>query len=142
MERLPNIHPGDVLREEFLIPLDKRAYWLAKGLGISATAVGEILSGKRSITPATALRLERFLGCSAEFWLNLQAAYDVEEERRRLAPVLEEIAPADLPALTQERQRAEIERRRQLTAPLQAERERLAQELAATQPREEEPAAV
>jgi antitoxin HigA-1 len=87
-------------------PAHKTAYWLAKGLGTSATAVGEILTGKRSITPATALRLERFLGCSAEFWLNLQAAYDVEEERRRLAPVLEAIAPADLPALTHERQRA------------------------------------
>src|SRR6185436_5845704 len=133
-ETIGAIHPGEVIREEFLVPLGKTAYWLAKGMGISQTAVGEILQGKRAITPATALRLERFLGCSAEFWLGLQAAYDVEEERRRLAPVLEEIAPADLPALTQERQRAEIERRRQLTAPLQAERERLAQELAAIQP--------
>src|SRR6476620_2930067 len=87
-ETIGAIHPGEVIREEFLVPLGKTAYWLAKGLGISQTAVGEILQGKRAITPATALRLERFLGCSAEFWLGLQASFDLEEERGRLGPGL------------------------------------------------------
>jgi antitoxin HigA-1 len=79
MGRLPNIHPGEVIREEWLVPLGKSKYWLAKGLRISATAVGEILAGKRGITALTALRLSRFLGCSPDFWLGLQASYDLEE---------------------------------------------------------------
>src|ERR1051326_736767 len=96
MERLPNVHPGDILREDYLVPLGKTAYWLAKGLGVSQTAVAEILSGKRSVTPATALRLSRFLGTSAELWLNLQADYDLEEERNRMSEALEKIQPCDL----------------------------------------------
>src|SRR5207247_5600730 len=99
------MHPGEVIREDFLIPLGKSAYWLAKGLGITESAVGEILKGKRCITPATALRLERFLGCSAEFWLGLQAAYELDEERARLERDLRMIEPAALQELTQERQR-------------------------------------
>ena len=142
-ERIGSIHPGEVIREEFLVPLDKSAYWLAKGLGITETAVGEILKGKRGVTPATALRLERFLGCSAEFWLGLQAEYDLDEERTRLESRLEEIEPADLSALTRERQRAVEERLQPLTATLSAERQRLATELDAIQPHEQqEPAAV
>lgn len=137
-ERLPNIHPGEVLREDFLVPLGKSAYWLAKGLGITETAAGEILKGKRAITPATALRLERFLGCSAEFWLGLQAAYDLEEERRRLASGLEALAPADLDAEWSARARALEERKRGLSAVLPAERERLAADLAEIQPCERE----
>src|SRR4051794_10643610 len=96
MERLPNVHPGEVLREDYLVPLAKTAYWLAKGLRMSQTAVGEILAGKRGITPVTALRLSRFLGSSAEFWLNLQAAYDLEEERLRSGELLRDVEPADL----------------------------------------------
>jgi addiction module HigA family antidote len=102
-EKIGSIHPGEVIREDFLVPLGKTAYWLAKGLGVSQTAVGEILHGKRSITPATALKLERFLGCSAEFWLGLQSEYDLDEERARLAPHLQQIEPAALNALTRER---------------------------------------
>ena len=96
MERVGNIHPGEVLHEDFLVPLGMSPYALAKGLGISPTAVGEILKGKRSITPATALRLQRFFGAEAEFWLNLQAMYDLEEERNRLAGKLEAIKPCEL----------------------------------------------
>src|SRR4051812_1387140 len=138
-ETIGAIHPGEVIREEFLVPLGKTAYWLAKGLGISQTAVGEILQGKRAITPATALRLERFLGCSAEFWLGLQATYDLDEERGRLGPGLAEIEPADLRALTRERQRAVEARLRPMTMTLPEERERLAAELDAI--RHHEPAA-
>jgi antitoxin HigA-1 len=135
-ERLPNIHPGEIVREEFLVPLGKSAYWLAKGLGITESAVSEILKGKRAITPATALKLERFLGCSAEFWLGLQAAYDLEEERRRLAPGLEEMEPADLDAAWKERARALEARKQQMVSALPGERVRLAGELATMAPRE------
>jgi addiction module HigA family antidote len=124
-QTIGSIHPGEVIREDFLIPLGKSAYWLAKGLGITESAVGEILKGKRAITPATALRLERFLGCSAEFWLGLQSAYELDEERARLERDLQEIEPAALSELTQARQRAVEERCRPLVAALPEERQRL-----------------
>ncbi|WP_420457648.1 HigA family addiction module antitoxin [Neolewinella sp.] len=80
MERLPNIHPGEVLREEFLVPLSLSAYRLAKDLGIPQTRISTILSGKRRITADTALRLSKYFGTSAKFWLGLQDDYDLEEE--------------------------------------------------------------
>src|SRR5712692_11451474 len=85
MAQLRNPHPGDTIREE----LDERgisAYKLAQGLGLQETAVSQILRGQRRITPRTALRLAEFFGTSAQFWLNLQSAYDLEEERRRMSP--------------------------------------------------------
>ena len=135
-QRIGSIHPGEVIREDFLVPLGKNARWLAKGLGVPQTAVGEILRGKRAISPGTALKLERFLGCSAEFWLGLQASYDLDEERGRLPPDREETRPADLSTPTGERQRAVEARLEQMTAALPKERKRLAAELAAIQPRE------
>ena len=95
MARIGNIHPGEVLQEDFLVPLGMSPYSLAKGLGISPTAAGEILKGRRSITPATALRLQRFFGAEAEFWLSLQAMYDLENERDRLMDELEAIKPCE-----------------------------------------------
>ena len=89
--RLPNVHPGEVLREDFLEPLGKSVYWLAKGIGMDQTAVSQILDGRRAITPNTALRLAKFIGTSPEVWLNLQAMYDLEEEKRKQAEVLEKI---------------------------------------------------
>ena len=86
--RIGNIHPGEVLREDYLIPLEMTPYALANGLGMTPTTVGEILAGKRRITAATALRLARFFNTSAQLWLNLQAAYDLEEEENRLAEQL------------------------------------------------------
>ncbi|WP_420459735.1 HigA family addiction module antitoxin [Neolewinella sp.] len=80
MEQLPNIHPGEVLREEFLAPLSLSAYRLAKDLGIPQTRISAILSGKRRITADTALRLSKYFGTSAKFWLGLQDDYDLEEE--------------------------------------------------------------
>ena len=94
-ERIGNIHPGEVLREDYLIPLGMTPYALAKGLGMTPTAVGEILAGKRRITAATALRLARFFNTSAQLWLNLQAAYDLEEEEGRLAEQLAAIRPCE-----------------------------------------------
>lgn len=79
-EKLPNIHPGEVLKEEFLIPMDISAYRLAKEINIPQTHISEIIHGNRSITADTAIRFSRFFGTTAEFWLNLQNLYDLEEE--------------------------------------------------------------
>jgi addiction module HigA family antidote len=82
MARLRNPHPGETIREE-IEELGISAYRLAQSLGMQETAVSQILRGKRRITPRTALRLGEFFGTNPQFWLNLQAAYDLEEERRR-----------------------------------------------------------
>jgi addiction module HigA family antidote len=66
------VHPGEIIREEFLAPLGKSAYWLAKGMGIPTTRVQEILAERRGVSVDSAMRLSRFLGCSPQFWLNLQ----------------------------------------------------------------------
>jgi len=79
MEKLPNIHPGEVLREEFLIPLGISQYRLAKEIGVPEPRISAICNGKRAITADTAVRLARFFGTSAGFWLGLQADYDTEE---------------------------------------------------------------
>jgi len=79
MERLPNIHPGEVLREEFLVPLKLSQYRLAKLIRVPEGRVSSICRGKRAVTADTALRLARLFGTSAGFWLALQADYDMEE---------------------------------------------------------------
>ena len=75
--RLPIIHPGEILRLDFLEPLELTPYRLSKDINVAQTRISEILSGKRSITADTALRLSRYFGNSAQFWLNLQTAYDL-----------------------------------------------------------------
>lgn len=80
MAKLKNIHPGEILMEEFLIPFGITAYKLAKDIGIPQTRVSEILKGNRRITADTALRLSKYFGNSAKFWLGLQDDYDLEEE--------------------------------------------------------------
>lgn len=80
MEKLKNIHPGEVLMEEFLNPLKISAYRLSKDLKIPQTRISEILKGKRRITADTALRLSNYFGNSAKFWLGLQDDYDIEEQ--------------------------------------------------------------
>lgn len=82
MEKLKNIHPGEVLLEEFLIPFGVSAYKLAKDIGIPQTRVSEIIKGNRRITADTALRLSKYFGNSAKFWLGLQDDFDLEEERK------------------------------------------------------------
>nr|WKN38235.1 HigA family addiction module antitoxin [Tunicatimonas sp. TK19036] len=82
MEQLPNIHPGEVLQEEFLIPFNISAYRLSKDIGIPQTRVSEIIKGRRRITADTALRLSYYFGVSAKFWLGLQDDYDLEEETK------------------------------------------------------------
>jgi addiction module HigA family antidote len=91
MAELSNIHPGEVLAEEFLEPMQISAYRLAKDTGIPQTRISQILKGKRRITADTALRLSAFFGNSAKFWLGLQDDYDLEEEQNKNGDKLKRI---------------------------------------------------
>src|SRR4030042_2545728 len=82
MEKLLNIHPGEILLEEFLKPLNISAYRLSKDIGIPQTRTSEIIKGHRSITADTALRLSYYFDNSAKFWLGLQNDFDLEEEKK------------------------------------------------------------
>ena len=86
--RVAPIHPGEVLLEEFLNPLGLTQYRLAKELKVPARRINQIVHGTRAVTADTALRLARFFGTSDRFWLNLQAAFDLDVERDRLGPRL------------------------------------------------------
>ncbi len=81
MDRLANIHPGEILLEEFLRPLEITAYRLSKDTDIPQTRISQIIKGKRRITADTALRFSSYFGNSAKFWLGLQDDYDIEEEK-------------------------------------------------------------
>lgn len=91
MKKLPNIHPGEVLLEEFLQPMEISQYRLAKDLNIPQTRVSQIIKGKRRITADTALRLSKYFGTSAKFWLGLQDDYDLEASNEKIAGELNEI---------------------------------------------------
>lgn len=86
-----NIHPGEVLLEEFLVPMEISAYRLAKDTEIPQTRISQIIKGKRRITADTALRLSSYFGNSAKFWLGLQDDYDLEEERETQTEILSKI---------------------------------------------------
>lgn len=81
MEKLDNVHPGEILVEEFLKPMEISAYRLSKDLDIPQTRISQIIKGKRRITADTALRLSSYFGNSAKFWLGLQDDFDIEEEK-------------------------------------------------------------
>jgi len=87
--KLPIIHPGEILLEEFLNPLGISQYQLAKDISVPPRRINEIVHGQRSITADTALRLARYLGTSERFWLNLQSRYDLEVVKERLGRRLE-----------------------------------------------------
>lgn len=91
MAKLKNIHPGEILQEEFLIPLNISAYKLAKYIEIPQTRISQIIRGNRRITADTALRLSKYFGNSAKFWLGLQDDYDLEEERTNKRSILNSI---------------------------------------------------
>ena len=93
MEKLPNIHPGEVLLEEFLIPMEITAYRLAKETFIPQTRISEIIKGNRRVSADTALRFAKYFGTSAKFWLSLQADFDLEEGIHQNAKQLDEIKP-------------------------------------------------
>src|SRR5438128_567518 len=92
--KLPPIHPGEILSEEFLEPMGITQYRLAKDINVPPRRINEIVQGKRAISPDTALRLSRYFSLSERFWLNLQARYDLEIEKDRLADRLDkEVRP-------------------------------------------------
>jgi addiction module HigA family antidote len=95
MEKLKNIHPGEILLEEFLIPMEISAYRLAKETFLPQTRISEIVKGNRRITADTALRFAKFFGTSATFWLGLQNDYDLEEERTQKEQVFNKINPIE-----------------------------------------------
>ncbi|MBA2762010.1 MAG: HigA family addiction module antidote protein [Segetibacter sp.] len=95
MNRLMNIHPGEILQGEFLEPLGISAYKLSKETFIPQTRISEIIKGRRRITADTALRLSKYLGTSAKFWLGLQDDYDLEEEQLHKKNILDNIKPIE-----------------------------------------------
>jgi addiction module HigA family antidote len=91
--RLPLLHAGEVLREEFLLPLKLSPYALAKALGVPRTRVERLVREETALTADTALRLSRYFGTTAEFWMNLQAAHELETAKQSLASKLAKITP-------------------------------------------------
>lgn len=91
MNKLPNTHPGEILLEEFLRPMDISQNRLARALGVSPRRINEIVHGKRAITADTAIRLARALGTSESFWMGLQADHDLEEARKTAREALKKI---------------------------------------------------
>ena len=91
MNRLANVHPGEILLEEFLKPMEITAYRLSKSIGIPQTRTSQIIKGKRGITADTALRLSKYFGTSPKFWLGLQDDYDLEEQINKLESELNKI---------------------------------------------------
>lgn len=95
MEKLNNIHPGEILLEEFLKPMEISAYRLAKETFIPQTRISEIVKGNRRITADTALRFAKFFGTTAKFWLGLQDDYDLEEEKNNKEKEINSIKPIE-----------------------------------------------
>ena len=91
--KLPSMHPGEILNEKFLLPLDISQYRLAKSIGVDPRRVHAIVNGERAISAETALLLARFLGTSAAFWMGLQNQYDLEIAEDRLEGKLEPVQP-------------------------------------------------
>lgn len=83
------VHPGEVLRQDFLEPMLLTQYALAKALGVPQVRISEIVNAKRAISPDTALRLARYFGTGAEFWLRMQATYDLETAREKVGPLID-----------------------------------------------------
>lgn len=99
MSKLKNIHPGEILEEEFLKPMGITAYKLSQAIGVPQTRTSQILKGRRRITADTALRLSKYFGTSTKFWLGLQNDYDIEEEKNNIKKELELIETVNLPIL-------------------------------------------
>ncbi|HEX8948813.1 MAG TPA: HigA family addiction module antitoxin [Dissulfurispiraceae bacterium] len=93
MRHLKNIHPGEVLKEEFLEPMGITVYRIAKETGLSQTRIAQIIRGERGITAETALKIGKFLGTGPEFWMNLQTLYDIEEVARQKSKEVAAIRP-------------------------------------------------
>ncbi len=97
-DKLPPIHPGEILREDFMLPLGLSSNALARAIGVTPARINEIVRERRGITAETALRLARFFGTSVDLWMNLQQRYDLERAKDRLGDSLEQITPMHLAA--------------------------------------------
>jgi len=95
MKKLNNVHPGEILNRDFLEPMNITPYALAKAIGVDQTRISQLIKGKRSFSADTALRLSRFFGISAEFWLNAQSRYDLEDQKGHY-DYLSSIAPFEV----------------------------------------------
>jgi len=93
MDRLKNIHPGEILSEEFLVPMEITAYRLAKETNLPQTAISDIIKGKRNLTAQIALRFSKYFGTTPQFWMGLQDDFDLEEESERYKKELTKIRP-------------------------------------------------
>lgn len=89
--KIPLIHPGEILLEDFLKPMKISGYKLSKEIKIDQTRISEIIKGKRAITVDTAMRLSKYFGNSIEFWLNLQTRYEIEKNTEKMANILNDI---------------------------------------------------
>jgi addiction module HigA family antidote len=94
MRKLPNVHPGEVLLQEFLVPLEISQNALARSIRVPPRRINEIVLGKRAISADTALRLAHAFGTSERFWMALQASFDLEEAHKKLAPGLNRLERA------------------------------------------------
>ena len=97
-DKLPPMHPGEILREDFMRPLGLSSNALARAIGVTPARINEIVREKRGITAETALRLARFFGTSVDLWMNLQQRYDLERAKDLLGDSLEQIKPMHLAA--------------------------------------------
>lgn len=93
MRAVPLVHPGEILKQDFLDDMGVSQYAIAKAIGVPARRINEIVLGKRAITPDTALRLGAYFGMDPQFWMNLQSHYDMENARDAIADTLEKIEP-------------------------------------------------
>lgn len=93
MRAVPYPHPGEILQEEFLAPLEISRYKLAKAIDVPQTRIGEIIAGRRSVSADTALRLAKFFGTSESFWMNLQVGYDAALAKDEMVEILARIEP-------------------------------------------------
>jgi addiction module HigA family antidote len=96
MKNLANIHPGEILREEFLIPMGISAYKLSKSIGVQQTRISLILKGERGITADTAMRLSKYFGTTPEFWMNLQREYDLRKVKSEIKEIIDNIVPVSV----------------------------------------------
>jgi addiction module HigA family antidote len=97
-DKLPPIHPGEILREDFMLPLGLSSNALARAIGVTPARINEIVRERRGITAETALRLARYFGTSVDLWMNLQQRYDLERAKDLLGDSLEQITPMHLAA--------------------------------------------
>ena len=96
MKNIANIHPGEVLQEEFLIPMGISAYRLAKSIGVQQTRISLIIKGERGITADTAMRLSKYFGTTPEFWMNLQREHDLRKVKAEIKEIIDNIVPISI----------------------------------------------